>query len=306
MKKTPISLTPLDDLFQTDASREDATRERVVEIPLSELFTFAGHPFKVRDDGDMRDTAESIAKYGVLVPGVVRPRIGGGFEIVAGHRRKRGCELAGLETMPAIVRDLDDDEATIIMVDSNLQRETLLFSERAFAYKMKLDAIKRQAGRPPKNTAGAGQDNRGRLSVEVVAAQSGESREQIKRYIRLTALVPPLLELVDNRKIAFNPAVELSWLTEQEQAVLLDAMAKYEATPSLSQAGRLKKHSQEGKLTPDLLDAILSEEKRETEKITIKGGLLKQYFPASYTPKQMQDTIIRLLEGWAKKQAAVS
>ena len=304
MKRTPISLSPLDDLFQTDASREDAQRERVVEIPLPELFSFAKHPFKVRDDETMRDTAESIAKYGVLAPGVVRPRSAGGYEIVAGHRRKRGCELAGRKTMPVIIRDLDDEEATIIMVDSNLQRESLLFSERAFAYKMKLDAIKRQAGRPSRNSAQDGQDNRGKLSVEIVAEQAGESREQIKRYIRLTALVPPLLELVDNRKIAFNPAVELSWLAEAEQVMLLDAMGKYEATPSQAQAGRLKKHSQKGELTPELLDVILSEEKQDSGKLTIKGGLLKQYFPASYTPKQMQDTIILLLEGWAKKQAA--
>jgi ParB family chromosome partitioning protein len=304
MKRTPISLTPLDDLFQTDASRADAARERVLEIPLCDLHSFENHPFKVLDDEAMRDTADSIAKYGVLVPGIVRPRQGGGYEIVAGHRRKRGCALAGRETMPAIVRELNDDEATIIMVDTNLQRESLLFSERAFAYKMKLDAIKRLAGRPSKNKAQAGQENRGKLSVEVLAEQTGESREQIKRYIRLTALIPSLLDLVDNKKLAFNTAVELSWLTGAEQETLLDTMAKYEATPLQSQAARLKKHSQEGTLTPDILDKVLSEEKKNADALTIKSGVIKQYFPASYTPRQMQDTIIHLLEGWAKKQAA--
>ena len=306
MKRTVISLKPIDDLFETDDSREDAIRERVLEIPLCELHPFENHPFKVLDDGAMRDTADSIAKYGVLIPGVVRSRTLGGYEIIAGHRRKRGCELAGLETMPVIVRELDDDEATIIMVDRNLQREALLFSERAFAYKMKLEAIKRQAGRPAKNSAQDGQEYRGRLSVEIVAEQAGESREQIKRYIRLTALTPELLNMVDEKKIAFNPAVELSHLAEAEQVTLLDMMAKYEATPSMSQAGRLKKHSQEGRLTPEILDAVLAEEKAVTEKLTIKGGLLKKYFPQSYTPKQMEDTIIRLLEGWSKKQATAN
>ncbi len=299
-----IKLTSYDELFQPEAAREDDRHEKVTEIPLTELFPFKDHPFKVVDDEAMRDTAESIAKYGVLVPAIARPREEGGYELVAGHRRKRGCELAGKETMPVIVRELDDDAATIIMVDSNLQRESLLFSERAFAYKMKLEAMKRQAGRPSKeNATQVGQDLRGKYSVEILAEQSGESRNQIQRYIRLTELTPELLDMVDAKKIAFNPAVELSFLNKEEQVLLLDTMAKEEATPSLSQAQRLKKYSQEGKLSADVMDAIMSEEKKgELDKVTLTGDKIKKYFPKSYTPQQMEATIIKLLEGWARKR----
>jgi len=289
-----------DDIFQTDAP--DDKREQVQEISLAELHTYKDHPFRVIDDDAMQKTAESIQQYGVLVPGLVRPRIDGGYEIIAGHRRKRGCELADLETMPVIIRDLDDDEATIIMVDSNLQRETLLFSELAFAYKMKLEAIKRQAGRPPKNPTQVGQELKGKLSIEIVAEQSGESRNQIQRYIRLTSLIPDLLQLVDDKRMAFNPAVDISFLTDTEQADLLDSMTKYQSSPSLSQAQRMKKLSQDGSLASGDIDAILSEEKQEAKKVTISGDSLKKYFPSSYSLKQIEDTIIKLLDSWQKNQ----
>lgn len=248
----------------------------------------------------MRDTAESIQKYGVLVPAIVRPRSEGGYELISGHRRKRGCELAGRETMPVIVRKLDDDAATIIMVDSNLQRENILPSERALAYKMKLEAMKRQAGRPSKeNVSQVGTQKR---SDQIMAEQVGESRNQIQRYIRLTQLSSELLQMVDDKKIAFNPAVELSYLKPEEQTLLLDEIAKQEATPSLSQAQRLKKYSQDDKLDANVMDAIMTEEKKEEEKITLHGDQLKKYFPKSYTPKQMEDTIFKLLEQWQKKR----
>lgn len=299
-----IKLTSYDELFQPEAAREDDRHEKVMEIPLTELFPFKDHPFKVVDDEAMRDTAESIAKYGVLVPAIARPREEGGYELVAGHRRKRGCELAGKETMPVIIRELDDDAATIIMVDSNLQRESLLFSERAFAYKMKLEAMKRQAGRPSKENGGQLDPHflKGK-SRDILADQTGESAKQISRYLRLTELIPELLDMVDAKKIAFNPAVELSYLNKEEQALLLDAMAKEEATPSLSQAQRLKKYSQEGKLSADVMDAIMSAEKKgELDKVTLTGDKIKKYFPKSYTPQQMEATIIKLLEGWARKR----
>lgn len=296
-----IALASYDDIFETDASREDTTHEKVIEVPLTELHTFQNHPFKVRDDEAMRDTAESIEKYGVLVPGIVRPRAAGGYELVSGHRRKRGSELAGRETMPVLIRDLDDDAAVIIMVDSNLQRESLLFSERAFAFKMKLEAMKRKAGRPA-NGSQVGNDSLGKKSSEVLAEQAGESKNQIFRYIRLTELIPDLLDMVDEKKLAFIPAVELSYLQQSEQILLLDAVAQAEAMPSLSQAQRLKKYSQDGKLTLDLIEAILSEEKKEVAKITITGDRLKRYFPSSYTQKQMEDTIIKLLDNWQKQQ----
>lgn len=295
-----IKLTSYDDIFQTDEEKEDASREKVEEIPLSELHPFKNHPFQVRDDDSMRDTAESIQKYGVLVPAIVRPRSEGGYELISGHRRKRGCELAGRETMPVIVRKLDDDAATIIMVDSNLQRENILPSERALAYKMKLEAMKRQAGRPSKeNVSQVGTQKR---SDQIMAEQVGESRNQIQRYIRLTQLSSELLQMVDDKKIAFNPAVELSYLKPEEQTLLLDEIAKQEATPSLSQAQRLKKYSQDGKLDANVMDAIMTEEKKEEEKITLHGDRLKKYFPKSYTPKQMEDTIFKLLEQWQKKR----
>jgi ParB family chromosome partitioning protein len=297
-----IKLTSYDDIFQTETGKEEAARERVQEIPIAELFPFKNHPFQVRDDDSMRDTAESIQKYGVLVPAIARPRAEGGYELISGHRRKRGCELAGKKTMPVIVRELDDDAATIIMVDSNIQRENLLPSERALAYKMKLEALKHQGSREDLTSTQVGQRLKGKYSVELVAEQAGESRNQIQRYVRLTELSTNLLEMVDNKKIAFNPAVELSYLTKEEQAMLFDEIAKQEATPSLSQAQRLKKYSQDGKLDSNVMDAIMTEEKKEVEKVTLQGDRLKKYFPKSYTPKQMEDTIFKLLESWQRKR----
>ena len=294
-----IRLTSVDDLFSTEASREEAQREKVQEIPLEELHSFPNHPFKVLDDDRMLDTAESIREHGVLVPAIARPRTAGGYELIAGHRRKRGCELAGLATMPVIVRDLDDDAATIIMVDSNIQRESLLPSERAFAYKMKLDAIKRQGARSDLTSLQVAQ----KLSVQKVGDDVGISKDQVRRYIRLTELIPPLLNLVDERKIAFNPAVELSYLKPKEQTILLDAMDSEQATPSLSQAQRLKQFSQQGRLSEDVMRAILSEEKKtEVDRITLSNETLRRYFPCSYTPKQMEETILKLLEGWHRRR----
>lgn len=296
-----IRLTSVDDLFSTEASREEAQREKVQEIPLEELHPFPNHPFKVLDDDRMLDTAESIREHGVLVPAIARPRTTGGYELIAGHRRKRGCELAGLATMPVIVRDLDDDAATIIMVDSNIQRESLLPSERAFAYKMKLEAMKRQGSRNDLTSGQVGQKLK--WSVEKVAEQAGDSTKQVQRYIRLTELIPPLLNLVDERKIAFNPAVELSYLKPEEQTILLDAMDSEQATPSLSQAQRLKQFSQQGRLSEDVMRAILSEEKKtEVDRITLSNETLRRYFPRSYTPKQMEETILKLLEGWHRRR----
>ena len=296
-----VVLASVDDLFSTEESRADDQRERVMEIPLSELHPFKDHPFKVKDDEAMMETAESIQKYGVLVPAIARPRPEGGYELVAGHRRRRASELAGKETLPVIVRDLDDDAAIIIMVDSNLQRESLLPSERAFAYKMKLDAIKRQGARTDLTSVQVEQ----KLSArDRVAKEAGEkSGIQVMRYIRLTELIPTLLDMVDERKIALNPAYELSFLKPEEQEQLLDAMDSEQATPSLSQAQRLKKFSQEGKLSPDVMLAIMSEEKKEAwDKVTLDSATLRKYFPKSYTPQRMQETIIKLLEAWQKKR----
>ncbi len=300
-ERSNISLKPLDDIFSTEESRADAQREKVTMVPLVALHPFRNHPFKVVDDEKMMDTAQSIREHGVLVPAIVRPLESGGYELVSGHRRKRGCELAGLSEMPVIIRDMDDDTATLYMVDSNIQRETILPSERAFAYKMKLEAMKRQAGRPSKeNMSQVGTQKR---SDQIMAEQIGESRNQIQRFIRLTELIPELLTMVDERKIAFNPAVELSYLSREEQTLLLDAMNAEQATPSLSQAQRLKKFSQEGKLTWESMSAIMSEEKKsEVDKVTLTGDKLHKYFPKSYTPRQMEDTIIKLLEGWHRKQ----
>lgn len=299
-----IKLTSVDEIFSTEESRTDANREKVMELPLAELYPFKNHPFRVVDDEAMRDTAESIEKYGVLVPAIARPRAEGGYELVAGHRRKRGCELAGKDTMPVIVRDLDDDAATIIMVDSNLHRDSLLPSERAFAYKLKLEAIKRQAGRPSKeNGDQVGHNSFGKRSVEIIAENAPDSRNQIQRYIRLTELIPVILEMVDTKKIAFNPAVELSYLKPEEQTLLLDAMDSEQATPSLSQAQRLKKFSQEGTLSVDVMRAIMSEEKKsELDKVTLPSDKLRKYFPKSYTPQQMEATIFKLLEQWQKRR----
>ena len=293
-----ISLTPVDDLFSTDESRVDAQRERVVELPLAELHPFKDHPFKVLDDEKMKDTAQSIREHGVLVPAIVRPREDGGYEIVAGHRRHFASQIAGLDTMPAIIRDLDDDAATIIMVDSNLQRESILPSERAWAYRMKLEAIDRVKGRP-KNVGQVVPDYFGKRSTEIVAEGTGESYKQVQRFIRLTELIPPFLDMVDERKIAFNPAVELSYLKPEEQVELLDAMDSEQATPSLSQAQRLKKFSLEGHLSIDVMRAIMSEEKKgELDRITLTGDKVNKYFPRSYTPQQKEQVILKLLEGW--------
>ena len=300
-----IRLTSVDDLFSTEESRADEQREKVLEIPLSELYPFPNHPFKVVDDERMLDTADSIREHGVLVPAIARPRAEGGYELIAGHRRKRGCELAGLDTMPVIVRNLDDDASTIIMVDSNIQRESLLPSERAFAYKMKLEAMKRQAGRPAKeNRDQVGHNfSPGRRSVDLLAENAPDSRNQIQRYIRLTELVPDLLDMVDAKKIAFNPAVELSYLKPEEQTALIEAMDSEQATPSLSQAQRLKRFSQEGTLSPDMMRAILSEEKKaDMDRVTLTGDTLRKYFPKSYTPRQMEQTILKLLEGWHRRR----
>lgn len=296
-----IELKSVDDLFATEEIREDAQREKVQEIPLGELHPFRNHPFKVKDDAAMQDTVDSVREYGVLVPAIARPDPDGGYELIAGHRRHHASELAGKETMPVIIRDLDDDAATIIMVDSNLQREELLPSERAFAYKMKLDAMKRQAGRPSReNVSQVGTQKR---SDQIMAEQVGESRNQIQRFIRLTELIPTLLDRVDERKIAFNPAVELSYLKKEEQTLLLEAMDSEQATPSLSQAQRLKKFSQQKMLSLDVMRAVMSEEKKtDLDRVTLKNETLRKYFPKSYTPKQMEDTIIKLLEGWYKKR----
>ena len=296
-----ISLTSVDDLFSTEESRVDEQREKIAEIPLSQLYPFKDHPFKVIDNEAMFDTAESIKQYGVLVPAIARPREDGGYELVSGHRRKRACELAGLETMPVIIRNLDDDAATIIMVDSNLQRENILPSERAFAYKLKLEAIKRQGSRTDLTSSQVGTKlNR---ADEIVAEQAGSSRNQVQRYIRLTELIPELLSMVDEKKIAFNPAVELSYLKSEEQLLLIDAMDTEQATPSLSQAQRLKKFSAEGNCTLEAMCAIMSEEKKgEPDRVTLTGDKIKKYFPKNYTPQQMEATIIKLLEGWHKKR----
>lgn len=295
-----INLTSVDDLFSTEESRADANREKVVEIPLTELFPFKDHPFKVKDDEAMLDTAESIKEYGVLVPAIARPRDEGGYELVAGHRRHRASELAGLETMPVLVRNLDDDAATIIMVDSNLQRENILPSERAFAFKLKLDAIKRQGARTDLTSVQVGQKLNAR---DVVAKEAGASAVQIHRFIRLTELTPELLGMVDDKKIAFNPAVELSYLKPEEQQNLLEAMDMEQATPSLSQAQRLKKFSAEGKCTLEAMCAIMSEEKKgEIDKVTLTSDKLRKYFPRSYTPQKMEQTILKLLETWHKKR----
>ena len=296
-----MQLASLDDLFSTQASRDEAQREKVQEIPLGELHPFRNHPFKVKDDAAMQDTVDSVREYGVLVPAIARPDPNGGYELIAGHRRHHASELAGKETMPVIVRDLDDDAATIIMVDSNLQREELLPSERAFAYKMKLEAMKRQAGRPSReNVSQVGTQKR---SDQIMAEQVGESRNQIQRFIRLTELIPTLLDMVDERKIALNPAVELSYLKKEEQTLLLEAMDSEQATPSLSQAQRLKKFSQQKMLSLDVMRVVMSEEKKtDLDRVTLKNETLRRYFPKSYTPKQMEDTIIKLLEGWYKKR----
>ena len=296
-----IELASVDDLFSTEEGRQDAKLEKIQEIPLSELHPFRNHPFKVKDDEAMMETADSIKQYGVLVPAIARPDPEGGYELVAGHRRHRASELAGKETMPVIVRNLDDDAATIIMVDSNLQRESLLPSERAFAYKMKLEAVKHQGARTDLTSRQVGEKSQ--TSIQKVADQAGESQRQVQRYIRLTELIPELMDMVDEKKIALNPAYELSFLKKEEQVDLLDAMDSEQATPSLSQAQRLKKYSQEGHLTLDMMRVIMGEEKKsDLDRVTFTSDTLRKYFPKSYTPQRMQETIIKLLEAWQKKR----
>lgn len=299
-----VELRSVDDLFSTEESRQDAAREKVMEIALSELYPFPDHPFSIREDDSMKETVESIKEYGVLSPAIARPRANGGYEIISGHRRKRACELAGLETMPVIVRNLDTDTATIFMVDSNLQRENILPMEKAKAYKMKLDAIRRRAGRPPKeNSAQVGQNFQGRTSREILAENAPDSSAQIQRLIRLTELSPPLQQMVDEKKIAVTPAVELSYLKPEEQALVVETIASEQATPSLSQAQRMKKLSQTGGLNEDTMLSIMTEEKKPPkEDLTIPGETLRKYFPRSFTPRQMEDTIIKLLASWCKKR----
>lgn len=295
-----IELAPLDDLFSTEESRQDAKLEKIQEIPLSELHPFKNHPFKVKDDEAMFETADSIRQYGVLVPAIARLDPEGGYELIAGHRRHRASELAEKETMPVIIRNLDDDAATIIMVDSNLQRESLLPSERAFAYRMKLEAIKHQGARTDLTSAQVGPKL---TATEKIAENSPDSKSQIKRYIRLTELIPELLNMVDEKKIGLNPAYELSFLKKDEQMQLLDAIESEQATPSFSQAQRLKKYSQEGHLTFDMMCVIMGEEKKsDLDRVTLTSDTLRKYFPKSYTPQRMQETIVKLLEAWQKKR----
>ena len=295
-----IVLKSVDDIFQTEENRADAQRERVQEIPLDQLKPFRNHPFKVRDDQRMLDTVDSIREYGVLVPAIARPDPEGGYELISGHRRKRGCEMAGLQTMPVIIRDLDDDAAVLVMVDSNIQREELLPSERAFAYKMKLEALKHQGARMDLTSCQVGTKLR---ADEKLAESVNESARTVQRFIRLTELISELLDMVDERKLAFNPAVEVSYLKRDEQRMLLEAMDAEQTTPSLSQAQRLKKFSQEGRLTEEAMSAIMSEEKKsDLDKVTLRSDTLRRYFPKSYTPKQMEQTIIKLLDVWQKQR----
>ena len=298
-----VSLKGADDIFSTEESRQEQQREQVQQIPIGELFPFKNHPFKVLDDESMQRTVESVEQYGVLSPLIARPRPEGGYEIISGHRRQHAAQLAGLDALPVIVRQMDDDAAVLLMVDSNLQRETILPSERAFAYKMKLEAMKHQAGRPTQDNYSQVGNNFGTLSSEEMAEELGTSKNQIFRYIRLTNLVPELLDMVDEKKIAFNPAVELSYLDESQQRDFLEAMNDTQNAPSLSQAQRLKKLAQEGHFSYDVAFAVMGEEKKdELDKVVIKNDTRRKYFPRSYTPKQMEDTIIKLLEQWQRKQ----
>ena len=299
-----IKLTSVDNLFSTEESRADEQREKVMDIPLSEIDDFSNHPFKVKADEAMLEMADSVKQYGILVPGLVRPKVDGGYEMIAGHRRKKASELAGNETMPCIVRELDDDEATIIMVDSNLQRENISPSEKAYAYKMKLEAMKRKAGRPSKeNSMQVAQNLKGKFSAEILGEQMGESKDQIRRYIRLTNLNSDILEMVDEKQIAFNPAVEISYLAENEQQSLLETMQSEDCTPSLAQAQRMKKLSQDGRLNTDVIFSILTEEKpNQKEKINIQYDRVGRFFPKHFSVKQKEDLIVQLLESWYKKR----
>ena len=295
-----LALKGLDEMFSTEESRQEQKREQVQQIPIEELFPFKEHPFKVLDDEAMQRTVESVAQYGVLAPLIARPRPEGGYEIISGHRRQHAAELAGLDTLPVIVREMTDDAAVILMVDSNLQRENILPSERAFAYKMKLEALKNQSARLDLTSAQIG---RKLEAADIVGQEAGESRNQVRRFIRLTNLIPELLDLVDEKKISFNPAVELSYLDEAQQRDFLQAMDETKNAPSLSQAQRMKKLAQEGKLTYEAAFAIMGEAKKdELDKVVIKNDTLKKYFPRSYTPRQMEDVIIKLLEQWQRGQ----
>ena len=296
-----VSLKGADDIFSTEESRQEQQREQVQQIPIGELFPFKNHPFKVLDDESMQRTVESVEQYGVLSPLIARPRPEGGYEIISGHRRQHAAQLAGLETLPVIVRNMDDDAAVLLMVDSNLQRENILSSERAFAYKMKLEALKNQGARSDLTSGQIVQKSK--LSIERVAEDAGEGYKTVQRFIRLTNLIPELLDMVDEKKIAFNPAVELSYLDESQQRDFLEAMNDTQNAPSLSQAQRLKRLAQEGHFSYDVAFAVMGEEKKdELDKVVIKNDTLRKYFPRSYTPKQMEDTIIKLLEQWQRKQ----
>ena len=295
-----VALKGLDDLFSTEENRQEEQREQVQQIPIEELFPFKNHPFKVLDDESMQRTVESVEQYGVLSPLIARPRPEGGYEIISGHRRQHAAQLAGLDTLPVIVRQMDDDAAVLLMVDSNLQRENILPSERAFAYKMKLEALKNQGARSDLTSPQVAAKFR---SDDAVAKDQGISGDTVRRYIRLTNLVPELLDMVDEKKIAFNPAVELSYLDTNQQRDFLEAMNDTQNAPSLSQAQRLKKLAQEGHFSYDVAFAVMGEEKKdELDKVVIKNDTLRKYFPRSYTPKQMEDTIIKLLEQWQRKQ----
>ena len=294
-----VSLKGADDIFSTEESRQEEQREQVQQIPIGELFPFKNHPFKVLEDESMQRTVESVEQYGVLSPLIARPRPEGGYEIISGHRRQHAAQLAGLDTLPVIVRQMDDDAAVLLMVDSNLQRENILPSERAFAYKMKLEALKNQGARSDLTSVQVAP----KLSTEKIGEEVGMSKDNVKRYIRLTNLVPELLDMVDEKKIAFNPAVELSYLDTNQQRDFLEAMSDTQNAPSLSQAQRLKKLAQEGHFSYDVAFAVMGEEKKdELDKVVIKNDTLRKYFPRSYTPKQMEDTIIKLLEQWQRKQ----
>ena len=294
-----VSLKGADDIFSTEESRQEEQREQVQQIPIGELFPFKNHPFKVLDDESMQRTVESVEQYGVLSPLIARPRPEGGYEIISGHRRQHAAQLAGLDTLPVIVRQMDDDAAVLLMVDSNLQRENILPSERAFAYKMKLEALKNQGARSDLTSVQVAP----KLSTEKIGEEVGMSKDNVKRYIRLTNLVPELLDMVDEKKIAFNPAVELSYLDESQQRDFLEAMNDTQNAPSLSQAQRLKKLAQEGHFSYDVAFAVMGEEKKdELDKVVIKNDTLRKYFPRSYTPKQKEDTIIKLLDQWQRKQ----
>ena len=298
-----VSLKGADDIFSTEESRQEQQREQVQQIPIGELFPFKNHPFKVLDDESMQRTVESVEQYGVLSPLIARPRPEGGYEIISGHRRQHAAQLAGLDALPVIVRQMDDDAAVLLMVDSNLQRENILPSERAFAYKMKLEALKNQGARSDLTCGQFGHKLNGAKARDIVADESGDNARNVQRFIRLTSLIPELLDMVDEKKIAFNPAVELSYLDESQQRDFLEAMNDTQNAPSLSQAQRLKKLAQEGHFSYDVAFAVMGEEKKdELDKVVIKNDTLRKYFPRSYTPKQMEDTIIKLLDQWQRKQ----